>query len=253
VDEFTTAPTADHLIVLTTNGSCDIEGRYGGRWSRAQYRRGSLGMTAPGEAVSLRWSGETSHGTLQLHLPSATIDAAARALRNDDARLPELPNQLITEDPVVEQIMLGLVEAMRAGAPDIYAETAADMLAMHLLVRHCQYRAPRLPARDALRLRRVDAFMRDRLGAPISLAQLAAEARMSRFHFLRVFKQACGETPHRRLTRLRMEDAQRRLTRGHESITQIAFACGYENPAHFAAAFRRTFGVAPSAYRRAVR
>jgi hypothetical protein len=107
VDEFTTAPTADHLIVLTTNGSCDIEGRYGGRWSRAQYRRGSLGMTAPGEAVSLRWSGETSHGTLQLHLPSATIDAAARALRNDDARLPELPNQLITEDPVVEQIMLG--------------------------------------------------------------------------------------------------------------------------------------------------
>jgi AraC family transcriptional regulator len=48
-----------------------------------------------------------------------------------------------------------------------------------------------------------------------------------------------------------MEEAQRRLRQSGESITQIAFACGYENPAHFASAFRRVVGVAPGAYRRA--
>src|SRR5262245_61385592 len=67
VEEVTTAPTADHLIVLVTHGSCDIEGRYGGRWMRARYRPGSLGMTAPGEEVSLRWRSDAPHATLQLH------------------------------------------------------------------------------------------------------------------------------------------------------------------------------------------
>src|SRR5258707_4068668 len=48
VEELTTRSTADHLIVLVTDGSCDIEGRYRGRWHRTHYRPGSLGMTAPG-------------------------------------------------------------------------------------------------------------------------------------------------------------------------------------------------------------
>src|SRR6266851_4135705 len=60
VEELTTRSTADHLIVLVTDGSCDIEGRYRGRWHRTHYRPGSLGMTAPGQEVTLRWRGETT-------------------------------------------------------------------------------------------------------------------------------------------------------------------------------------------------
>src|ERR1700754_2462345 len=78
--EITTPPTADQLIVLVTGGSCSVEGCYDGRWSRADYRAGSLGMTAPGQQARLRWSGETSHSTLQLHIPAATIHAMAREL-----------------------------------------------------------------------------------------------------------------------------------------------------------------------------
>lgn len=250
VEELTTAPTADQLIVLVTGGSADVEGRYGGRWYRAHYQPGSLAMTAPGQEVTLRWRGETAHSTLQLHLPAATIQAMTRELPNGGAHLPEMPNRLLSEDPLVQRVILGLADAMAAGAPDLYAETAGDFLATHLLVRHCHYRLPPPPSRDDLRLRRVDALMRENLGATLSLKAMAEEACISRYHFLRLFKQAYGETPFKRLTRLRMEEAQRRLARGRESITQIAFSCGYENPAHFASAFRRTFGVAPSAYRR---
>jgi AraC family transcriptional regulator len=250
VEELTTPPTADQLIVLVTGGSTDIEGRFGGHWYCANYQAGSLAMTAPGEEVSLRWRGETEHSTLQLHLPAATIDATACELSNSHARWRQMPNQLLTEDPLIERIVLGLADAMRAGAPDLYAETAADMIATHLLVRYCDYRTPGLPPRDALRLRRVEAFLRGNLGTPISLAAMADEACMSRFHFLRTFKQAYGETPFKRLTRLRIEEAQRRLVRGRESITEIAFSCGYDNSAHFASAFRRVVGVSPSSYRR---
>jgi AraC family transcriptional regulator len=101
-------------------------------------------------------------------------------------------------------------------------------------------------------MRRVDAFMRENLASGISLEQLAEVACISRFHFLRLFKQTYGETPLKRLTRLRMEEARGRLARGRESITEIAFRSGYDNPAHFAVAFRKTFGLAPSAYKREI-
>ena len=248
-EAFTTPPTADHLIVLVTEGTCDIEGRYRGEWNRAQYRPGSLGMTAPGEEVTLRWRG--AHKTLQLHLPAAIIRETMAELSRRDPQQLQMPNKLLSADPLIGQMMLALAQAMAEGAPDFYAETAARFLCMHLLVHHGQFRMACSPARDDRRLQRVETFMRENLGEPLSLEALAREANVSRFHLLRLFKDAYGETPFRHLTRLRMEEAQRRLRYGRESIAQIALACGYGNPAHFAAAFRRMTGVAPAAWRRA--
>jgi AraC family transcriptional regulator len=253
VEELITPPTADQLIVLVTGGSTDIEGRYEGRWYSTHYEPGSLEMTAPGEEVTLRWRGGTTHSTLQLHLPASTIRATMRELKKNEGQLPEMPNTLIIEDPLVPKVILGLADAMAEGVPDLYAETAGDLLAAHLLLRHCHYWEPRPPLRDDLRLCRVDALMRENLDTPLSLTAMAAEAGISRFHLLRMFKLAYGETPFKRLTRYRMEEAQRRLRQGRESVTEIAFACGYDNPAHFASAFRRLLGVTPSSYRRAGR
>ncbi|MDB4954031.1 MAG: AraC family transcriptional regulator [Myxococcales bacterium] len=129
----------------------------------------------------------------------------------------------------------------------------AQELARRAVIRHAGFRAPRFTSTEDSRLRRVDDFIRDNIGSAFSLKALAREAGLSRFHFLRLFKQTYGETPFKRVTRLRMEAAQRRLARSRESVTEIASACGYENAAHFASAFRRMFGVSPMAFRRLVR
>jgi len=253
VEECTTPPTADHLLVLVTQGSCNIEGRYRGRWYKAHYQAGSLGMTAPGQDVTLRWRSGKRHRNLQLHLPAATIRAAMEDLTGRDASLLAMPSKLISHDPLIESVMLAVSDAMADGVPDLYAETAAHLLTVHLLVRHAKLAVPRTTKRGDRRLRRADAFMRENLGVPLSLEAIAREAGLSRFHFLRLFKRVHGETPFRRLTRLRMEEAQRRLRQDSESVTEIALACGYDNSAHFASAFRRLVGVPPSRYREAGR
>jgi AraC family transcriptional regulator len=249
VDEFMTPPTADQLIVLVTGGSCDIEARYGGRVQRAHYETGHIGMTAPGQEAALRWEGSGTHSTLQLHL---SADARRRVLENftdRDPALIEIPNALQIVDPVLQHVMLGLFDALRSGAPDLYAETAAEFLIAHVLIRHAGFVSPTpvSPARN--RLQRVDEFMRAHLDEPLSLEAIARETGLSRFHTLRLFKRAFGETPVRRLARLRMERAKTYLAAGDEPVTEIAFRCGYENPAHFASAFRRWTGVSPSEYR----
>ena len=51
--QVTTPPTMDQLIVLVTGGSCEIEGKFRGKWQEAAHRAGTVAMTAPGEEVTL--------------------------------------------------------------------------------------------------------------------------------------------------------------------------------------------------------
>ncbi len=250
VEEFTTPATADHLLVLVTGGSCEVEARYKGGWNKASHRAGSLGMTAPGQKASLRWHGQTRHQTLQLHLPSATLKSALEDISGRDASSYAMPSDLSIQDPLITNVMMALADAMANGVPDLYAETAAQFLATHLVMRVAEIGPRSSPKDEPQRLKRVEELMRENFNEELSLNAMAQEAGVSRFHFLRLFKETYGETPFRRLTRLRMEEAQRRLLQGKQSITDIALACGYNNPAHFTTAFRRVVGTSPQDFRR---
>ncbi len=81
------------------------------------------------------------------------------------------------------------------------------------------------------------------------LADLAAEARMSRYHFLRTFKAMTGITPHQWLLRARLRDAARRLATTSTPITTIALDVGFDDLSNFIRSFRAEFGASPSRYR----
>jgi AraC family transcriptional regulator len=249
VEPFTTPQTEDHLIVLVTKGACNVEGLYRGKWSRATYGPGSLGMTAPGEEVTLRWRGTTSHSTLQLHLPAEAILRCKEELLVQGASPPRMPNELSSEDPLLRQVILGIAARLREGAPEIYAQSAAQFLTMHLLIRHAGREPPKAPTRDALRMQRVCDYMHAHLSEDVALEDLAKVACLSRFHLIRMFKHVHGETPYQRLTRLRIERACQRLAGSGELVSDIALDCGFTNPTHFAAAFRRLVGMSPREYR----
>ena len=252
VEPFTTPPTKDHLIVLVTKGTCNVEGLYRGKWQKANYGPGSLGMTAPGEEVTLRWRGDTSHSTLQLHLPAESILRCNEDVFGRGAVFPRMPNALSHDDPLLQQVILGVAAKLREGAPEIYAESAAQFVTMHMLVRHAGHEITKARTRDEARMQRVCDYMHAHLAEEVSLQDLTKVAYVSRFHLIRMFKQTYGETPYRRLTRLRLQRAQRLLATSDTPITQIALDCGSTNQTHFAAAFRRLVGLSPRAYRQRI-
>lgn len=86
---------------------------------------------------------------------------------------------------------------------------------------------------------------------PIDLAAIAAEACLSRHHFIRVFRQHYGRTPHQYLREVRMAHA-RRLMREGWSVIDTCMAVGYESPNSFSLLFRRLNGRTPSSYRNAI-
>ena len=104
-----------------------------------------------------------------------------------------------------------------------------------------------LAARLEAARRLIDAHLDD----PLTLDDLAREARLSKFHFLRVFKAAYHDTPLGYLRRRRLERARTLLTRTELPVTAVCLHVGFESLGSFSSRFRREIGLSPSAYRRA--
>ncbi|WP_081425229.1 helix-turn-helix transcriptional regulator [Conexibacter woesei] len=88
-----------------------------------------------------------------------------------------------------------------------------------------------------------------RYAEALDVEQLAASAHMSRAHFIRSFRDAFGETPHRYLQRRRMERAMALLRDTDRSVTEICLDVGLASLGTFSRTFRDVVGVSPTAYR----
>lgn len=87
-------------------------------------------------------------------------------------------------------------------------------------------------------------------GDRICLEEVAKMCGMSQRTFYRVFHQATGQTPLSYLKNFRMERASEHLRGTESSVTDIAFACGFEDSNFFAREFRKASGYSPTEYRR---
>lgn len=251
-DELVKPPRDEQTIVLVTQGRCEIQSHSGGQWRSVHVHAGRIRMTAPMQPTHSRWrtAPSTPCETLRLSVSAAEISRLVEQTWDRDPGAVVLPDSLDMTDPVLGQTMLGLLRAARDGVGDLYAESAKTFLVTHLLVRHAGLATPRGPARGDARIHRARTFLRRNLDLPLTLDQIAAEAGMSEYHFLRVFRAHTGETPFRYLTRLRVEQAQHELTHSADTVAEIAARCGFARATHFATAFRRQTGVSPSAWRR---
>ncbi|MGY6024026.1 helix-turn-helix transcriptional regulator [Streptomyces spinosirectus] len=94
-----------------------------------------------------------------------------------------------------------------------------------------------------------DAMDRDWADPELDLDRVAAYAGYSRFHFLRVFKTAYGETPGQYLTHRRIERAEEMLRSAGLSVTEICHLVGFSSLGTFSARFKARTGLTPSEYR----
>jgi AraC family transcriptional regulator len=87
--------------------------------------------------------------------------------------------------------------------------------------------------------------------APHTLATLAAAANFSPYHFHRVFRSVAGESLGRFVQRHRIQRAALELrSRPKATLTDVAFAVGYQSLDGFRRAFQTVFGILPSQWDR---
>ena len=96
--------------------------------------------------------------------------------------------------------------------------------------------------------RRIKEYCDVHLAEKITLEELAALCNLERFHFLKLFKQTVGMTPHAWVVRLRLERACSLLSHTDHGLSRVANEVGFYDHSHFSRAFRQAFGVSPSKY-----
>ncbi|MDP3740265.1 MAG: helix-turn-helix domain-containing protein [Hyphomonadaceae bacterium] len=84
----------------------------------------------------------------------------------------------------------------------------------------------------------------------VSLESLAREAGYSPSHFHRLFTETIGETPKEHVERVRLERAALKIAVTRDTILDISLSVGFRNHETFTRAFKRAFGMTPSACRR---
>jgi AraC family transcriptional regulator len=248
---------AGHAVVVHLGPTAKLAEREQGRLHRAMVRRGDVSVVPAGLESEWWWDGKEVD-RLHTYLDPALLREMAAEAGADPERL-EVVNSVAVRDPLLEQTGMYLLEELASGglASRLYAESLAQVLAVHLLRRHSSLgRGPsqRLDPERGGRLseaslRAVIDYVGDNLSGDLSVAEIAAVANLSPYHFARAFKRTTGLSPHRYVVRQRIERAKELLRNTDLPVGEVAKRSGFASPSHFTQQFRRIIGVVPSALR----
>ena len=210
-------------------------------------------VVAPDTFLDLR--GEGGGRVMTCSLRYGLIRPRLEAASGRD--LPHLGGEVhgrVHDDERVALLMHQLQAEAAAGCPG--GELASDGLVTALLGQLLRLGGmsrpePRRTGLSVAQLRNVEDYARAHLGVSISNADLAAEAGVSEFHFIRLFKKATGRTPREHVTRLRVERARGLLRSEPErTLAWVAGRCGFANASHLSRAFKASVGVTPGVFRK---
>ena len=118
-----------------------------------------------------------------------------------------------------------------------------------LMSRFLKYAKPKVDVRDD-RIQMSLTYIRKHIGSKLDIDQLAANACMSKDHFIRVFKHETGETPNAFITKRKLEKAELTLVTTNLPVNRVADMLGYNDYSYFNRIFKKNSGMTPQQYRK---
>ncbi|WP_245468402.1 MULTISPECIES: helix-turn-helix domain-containing protein [unclassified Mesorhizobium] len=224
-------------------------------------RRVSFSVRRPGSIIYIpaesEWTGWDEGDALASYLLVSIAREFAEQTFEGSAsyRLAEVPPWIGFRDSTMEMALQKIAAELRF--PDPISVTMVESQVTQLFVQMVRLNQtghqPVKGGLSAFDLKRVVGMIESLSDGGPTLADLAKELGISRFHFSRAFKQSTGMTPHAFIARRRLERSADMLRSTNLSATGIALECGFANSSHFTTAFKRAFGTNPIEFRRKCR
>ncbi len=236
----------DYHVALVTEG---IQ-RQGFHGETLLLTPGSIQLMPPGEVHDGNSAGNESYTLKTFRVSPQLLNGIAEEISEQD-RFPALGGAVL-QDAALAGHLSRLHDALRMappGAEPIAAQSEWLTLLDRLFVQ-ARIVKPRFVkgTLTSAQWRRVRDYCDVHLSEKITLEELAALCCLERFHFLKLFKQTVGMTPHAWVIRLRLERACSLMRRTDCCLVEVAQQVGFYDQSHFNRAFRQAFGVSPSKY-----
>ncbi len=143
---------------------------------------------------------------------------------------------------------------------DILRRTVINLIHTHRMLRLKFTRNDQLEEKvDDVQLKSPDDKLLERVmtvinknlsNSDLSVDGIADEVGISRVHLHRKMKELTGQTPHDFIRNIRLKQAAHLLANNNMNITEVMYACGFNNSASFSTIFKRFYGLSPRDYMR---
>jgi AraC family transcriptional regulator len=199
------------------------------------------------------------HGAFDFLLLEISTDFLGKLADEQGGHQPHLNSAAGASDPVLADMLRAVRPALArtSEASTLFLDQLGIAIGTHLIERHCDGRPEAKPARRLLlspsQLNRAKEMLRNHLDGAISIAEVATACGLSRGYFIRAFREATGQTPHRWMLEKRVERARGLLLESELALADVALVCGFADQSHFTRIFARLIGVPPGNYRRTAR
>ncbi len=261
-DRWTESLSTDITVILLTQGVTDLAECDHARCKGLQMRRGDMLLKPAAAALQValpdvRWQTRPPDPveTLRLSLSPSLLSQTIEELADRDPARIRLSALVGFQDQLLFQIGLGLARELETPSTisPIYAQTAAHMLAVHLLRTYVTDQTPieeRSGGLSAQQMKRIVDYVQAHLTHALTLEELARQLGFSPYHFARLFRETAGESPHQFVLRQRVERAKNLLKAGDLTLAEVTIESGFANQSHLTQIFRRYTGLTPKAYRK---
>ena len=249
--ERTSASINSHVISMFTGSPSHMEHRcLSGDFVGCLNRPGTIMITPAGPVPDMK-----------LHTPSEFIhcgleESFTRGVMEElDYPAAHPIFHAGTQDKAIQRILRLLMEELETPRPSgrLYVDSLAHALAsLYLSIDQGSKKqiAPSVSGLMPRVLNRVREKIEANLDTDLSLESLAQESGYSRAHFLRMFRNSTGFTPHQYVLELRLRRAQDCLRQKGSSIIDVAVSCGFSSQSHMTTLFRRRLEMTPAEFRR---
>ena len=143
-------------------------------------------------------------------------------------------------------LLASFEKALADGRPG--SDTMRDTLVAQLLITINRISAADCPAPDRAadeKIRKTLSYINENLASDLSIDTLADRVFLSRYHFMRLFKEQTGSTVHQYVRQKRLLYAARLIREGEPAV-RAAGDAGFNDYSVFHRAFRSSFGISPT-------
>ncbi len=173
---------------------------------------------------------------------------------NSIMNLNTLQNRIPTEQLLLKQHLDCLFDTLKEKAPGYELITQGLLyLILGSITKNHYYSTDSETQRNHKRIhlmKQVLELMEESYQSSLTLEQLSKAAGMSPKYFCRFFQEMTHKSPFEYLNNYRIERACCQLLSSEDTITEIAFACGFNDLSYFIKLFKRFKGITPVKYRK---
>ena len=169
----------------------------------------------------------------------AFSESCQKELHNITFANPVINNQKLTK------LFIDLNYAKKEWQDELMAENILEELVVNLIsfYSNCSIKTKNI-SYSRVKLNQTVEFMKTNFNESLKLETLAHISGLSKYHFLRKFKEEFGMTPHAYLLQIRIQKAKNMLTQ-NKALIDIAYSCGFSDQSHFTRVFNKIYGMSP--------